>query len=384
MKKTTLRFLWIVMLGLLVSGNVAKACNFSDLTFLGVTGTGPYVISVRLCVGMGITGSSLGADQSTRSFMFGFWDSQPGFAISAFTPASVTGPPTTFQSGLCPTATPGCTNNGAIFTNPYLGSTALVRYIQGGAPCSATKSYGCITATCRCGQAQAYCTNHTFTVNQLPDSMIALGIEGAGNGIAGCFPNADMRINFNLLFPLTWGSISTARHAAGVEVVWSTEEESNMDYFIVERAMEGEAYQEIGHVAAVGTTQEAVKYSFLDNAPLKGACTYRIVSVDKSGELSDSKTIAELGHASLGGLAWGAVGPNPASDHLDISFYSPQASQVTYQVFDAGGKRVLAADMDAIVGGNSARIDLAGLVGGSYFLSLQNGKDKLTRKIVKL
>jgi Secretion system C-terminal sorting domain len=386
MKISTLKYFGIVLLALLMSSSGMKACDLSDLTFLGITGSGPYVISVRLCVGMGKTGAVLGGDQSTRTFMFAFWDSNPGLVITGFTPLTVTGPPTVMSTPTCPANAPGCTNNGAITTFPAFGSsTNMVKYSQGSSlqGCSASKPYGCITTTCGCGPAQAYCNIHTITVNQVPDSMRATAIEGAGNNIAGCYPNADMLIDFNLVFSVIWGDVSADRSTAGVHVKWSTMEESNADYFIVERATDGVSFEEIGQVPAIGTSHAKVDYAFFDNAPTAGQNRYRLVNVDKSGGSTDSETI-EVDYFKPEGMAWGAVGPNPASDYLDISFYSPQASQVTYQVFDAAGKRVLAADMDAIAGGNSARIDLSGLLRGSYFLAVQNGKDKLTRKIVKL
>jgi Secretion system C-terminal sorting domain len=384
MKKFTLRLWLFGMMALMLSGGIAKACDLSDMTFLGITGNGPYVISVRLCVGMGRTLAVLGGDQSTRTFMFAFWDSQPGFVISAFTPASVTGPPTTFQSGVCNTATVGCTNLGGISTTLlFQGSNAVVRYAQQGAPCGSNKAYGCVTTTCGCGPAQAYCFDHTMTVNQIPDSMRATGIEGAGNNIAGCYPNADMKIDFNALLSVIWGDISGERSTAGVNVKWTTNQETDVDYFIVERAIDGQQFEAIGQVPATGFSTSAVKYSFFDAAPHPGTNRYRLVSVDQSGSSHDSETI-EVNYFKPEGLSWGAVGPNPASDYIDMTFFSPVSGKVAYQLFDVAGKRVIYQEVDVVLGGNTARVDLSALDRGNYFLTVQQGTEKLVRKIVRL
>jgi Secretion system C-terminal sorting domain len=383
MKTTVLKYFMILMLAFTASHTGVKACDQSDLTFLGITGTGPFVISVRLCVGMGITGSTLGGDQSTRGFMLAFWDSQAGFAISSFTPATVTGPPTTVGP-TCPSATVGCTNNGSISTIlSFQGSNAVVRYAQGGAPCGTNKAYGCVTTTCLCGPSQKYCTIHTITVNQVPDSMRATAIEGAGNNIAGCYPNADMLVNFNLLLSVVWGELSGEPAGAGVNVKWSTMEESNSDYFIVERSLDGIHFQEIAQVPAAGNSATQLKYSYLDKTPTSGQNLYRLVSVDKAGGATDSRAI-EVNYFTPGALSWGVVGPNPTMGLLDMSFFAVKKAEVVVQVFDIAGKRMISTQFEAIEGGNAQELDLSNLETGTYYITLQQGAEKLTRKVVKI
>ena len=385
MKISLIKYLAIGVLALLVSSSGMKACDRSDLTFLGITGSnmpfGPYVISVRLCVGMGVTLSTLGGDQRTNTFMFAFWSANTNLAISSFTPASVTGPPITVGGGCTPGV--GCTNTGGLFAGPFQGSTDCVRYAQGGFPCNGTKSYGCISSTCLCGPAQALCTTHTFTTNIIPDSMRATGIEGAGNNVGGCYPNADMKVDFNLVFPVLWGDVLGERSSVGVDVKWTTIRESNTDYFIVQRSSDGVNFNEIGQVIAAGYSNNENAYAFMDNSPVVGQNLYRVVNVDKTGGSFDSQ-IVEVNYFRPESLSWGTVGPNPASEYLDMSFYSPKASKMSYQVFDLGGKLVLESQIDAVNGGNTARLDVSQLNAGSYFLALQSSTEKLTRKFVKI
>jgi Secretion system C-terminal sorting domain len=215
--------------------------------------------------------------------------------------------------------------------------------------------------------------------------MRATGIEGAGNNVGGCYPDADMLIIFPPIVPtpVLWGEVDGERTTTGVNVNWTTMQETNVDYFIVQRATDGVNYHAIGQVAAAGNTRAATQYAFQDLNPGAGANVYRVMSVDRSGE-SDISRSFEVNYFTPSELTWGPVGPNPTTATIDLSFYSPQAAAVSMQVFDATGRRVMAAGLSAIEGGNTKQIDLSGLNPGSYFVHLQVGDQKLARRVMKL
>jgi hypothetical protein len=370
-------FTRIVFLSLLLLTATASrslfACNLSDLTLLSVTGSGPFVVTMRLCTGMGLTGSTKGGDQSTRSVFFGFSSTDPTFMITAYTPPAMTGPM-------------GCTNLGANYgPDPYYGLAWEILYTDPayyGDPFCTNQPYGCVNSTALCGNAQAYCQNFSFTMNVLPDSARVYGVEGGGNPIGGCYPNPDMLIDFTSL-AVVWGNLEGIRSSAGITVKWSTLSETNADYFIVERSLDGVSFQEIGQVTATGTSASLVKYEYFDNAPSAGQNQYRIVHVDKTGDSHDSQTI-EVNYFRPEGISWGSVGPNPASDYLAAAFYSPKSGAYTVQVMDVTGKFVQTSTIDAVTGGNNLRIDLANYRSGNYFLSIAGNAGRLTRKFVKL
>ncbi len=384
MKISTIRVFALAFLALLMSQNVVKACNLSDVTpinirRLGPLPAGPWQIIFRLCVGMGITGSTKCGDQITSSLYFGFYDSQPGFLVTAFTPASLIGP----NVGVGRCTMPG-TNFGP---DPYFGLQGEVIYTDpgyyGDPPCL-QHSYGCVTTTPICGTAQAFCRNCSITVNQIPDSMRVFGVEGGGNPVGGCYPNPDMMINFNSFLPVVWGEIEGVRTTAGINIKWSTLEEINTDYFEVQRSVDGVNFDAIGQVPSLeGYSINMARYEFFDGSPNPGNNLYRIVQYDKSGDFNDSETI-EVNYFEPEGMSWGSVGPNPASEYLNVSFYSPVAESTTLQLRDAAGKTVISSTVAAINGGNTLGVDLSKINAGNYFLSIQGANGKLVRKIVKL
>jgi hypothetical protein len=381
MKNFTLKILGLFFVGLLFYSTPTRACNLSEMSLVSVTGTGPYVITVYLCVGTGLTGATKGADQSTTTVSFGFWDATPGFALNSFTPAQM--------FSIAPaqaTVPPRCRMTG-VNAGPaaiYGTQVQLVYPMPNAAPCTGASAtnYGCINSAVLCGPATQNCSTHTFTVNQIPDSIRAFGVEGAGNQVGGCYPNADMLIVFPVL-SVEWGDVEARQSAAGVEVKWTTLTETNADYFIVERAVGDGDFESIGEVTALGNSSAASQYTYMDTSPQNGRNRYRIVEVDIAGSSSDSRII-ELNFFVPDGMAWGQVGPNPASEGLDVSFYSPTAEVMTMSLMDISGKIVFSQQLSAISGGNALHMDLTTVRPGNYFLSIRGSDAGLVRKVMKL
>ncbi len=183
-------------------------------------------------------------------------------------------------------------------------------------------------------------------------------------------------------FPVIWGEIECVTVPTGVNVQWSTVREVNTDYMIVERADENGEFQTIGQLPAVGTSQALTRYEFFDASPMLGSNIYRIVQVDVAGGSYDSRSV-EVDYFKPSTIAWGSVGPNPAAEFVNLSFYSPIAQPMNLVVCDITGKVMVSQSIYAVYGSNAIRLDLAALNRGAYFLSLTGSGDRLTRKIVK-
>ena len=89
-----------------------------------------------------------------------------------------------------------------------------------------------------------------------------------------------------------------------VDLKWVTANETNTAHFNVERSTDGRQFNLLGTVAAAGTSQAMVEYTFVDDAPSKGVNYYRLDQIDISGERSYSNVVSAV-------YKWGAV-------HLDL------------------------------------------------------------------
>ncbi|HZH65781.1 MAG TPA: hypothetical protein VEY10_12885, partial [Flavisolibacter sp.] len=89
------------------------------------------------------------------------------------------------------------------------------------------------------------------------------------------------RLQSNGVLPIRSLSINALVKNASIDVKWTTVDESNTDFFIIEKSGDGTRYSSIGSVKAKGTGNGA--YLLNDVTPVKGANYYRIKTTDKNG-----------------------------------------------------------------------------------------------------
>jgi hypothetical protein len=379
MKISTLKVLFLALFVLLVYSGPPKACNLSDISLCGVTpGPGPnWTICIIGCNGYGRTGVSKGADNDTRSISFAWYDSNPGFAIVSYLPSQIV---SARPMNKC--TMPGQGPFGPL--GPPYDADDVVIYVDpgyyGAEPCLSS-AFGCINSALQCGNVAQQCITYTFVVNQVPDSVRLFGVEGGGNPVAGCYPNADMLIDFTTL-AVDWGTFEGRVQQQSVELNWTTASETNSDLFVVERAVGGGNYAEIGTVNAAGSSTSLLHYDFYDLAPMPGVNRYRIMQVDKDGNTDFSPSV-EVNFQGPTGLAWGAVGPNPASEYVNLTFFDDRSQNLIFTMHDVKGMSVIRKEIQSAEGANTVQIALDNVEGGVYFVSLQGESGKLTKKIVK-
>lgn len=160
--------------------NQTKACDRTSFTLDSIVAVGSeYDIHTTMRVGGGITGSSKGAANNTAAFGFGFFSCQSNFRVSSFPPLLVSD--TTKVPAYGYDVGPG-----------FFGTQGFIFYQTYG-------YYTCVSNTAYCGLNHTDVTEITFRVPVLPDSIMAYGLEGAGNPFVGCFGNSDMIIDFGAM-----------------------------------------------------------------------------------------------------------------------------------------------------------------------------------------
>ncbi len=126
-----------------------------------------------------------------------------------------------------------------------------------------------------------------------------------------------------------------------IELNWSTANELNNDYMIVERSANGLDFIDVGRVDGKGTTSEAQAYSFLDQAPLNGLNYYRLRQVDIDGTEHQSNVIVIDMDLDIQDLRLTAY-PNPTQDQLRVVWQSPAtADDGSIQLIEASSGKIL-------------------------------------------
>lgn len=100
-----------------------------------------------------------------------------------------------------------------------------------------------------------------------------------------------------------------------VQLKWVTVQETNSDYFVVERSLDAKSWREIGTLSAQEKSTSTVKYELKDGYPVSGLNYYRLKMVDRDGSYaySDIKVVRFVDGALLA-LSY----PNPVSNELFI------------------------------------------------------------------
>ncbi|MFD1875676.1 hypothetical protein [Hymenobacter bucti] len=155
--------------------------------------------------------------------------------------------------------------------------------------------------------------------------------------------------------PVTLTRFTAEVRPRGMQLAWGTATEWHSAYFAVERSVDGQAFAELGRVAAAGSSGQPRDYALLDAQPLAGVGYYRLRQVDLDGSLSYSP-VRVVAPAPQGLTLF----PNPAHAPVTLLDAGPQG---LVQILDGRGRLVAITTADAT--GRAHVVLPAGLAGGS-------------------
>ncbi|UOQ51951.1 beta strand repeat-containing protein [Hymenobacter cellulosivorans] len=171
--------------------------------------------------------------------------------------------------------------------------------------------------------------------------------------------------------PVTLTSFTAKRQGAAVVLRWSTAQEKDNAYFIVETSSDGHNFRSLGRIAGHGTSSTPRHYEFTDAAVRATAPTlyYRLRQLDADGSvhLSPVRTIG-MSEATQPLLLW----PNPAREEVQVSGVAPKQ---LVQLLDGVG-RVVASGISPEQGPLVLKIP-AQLPAGIYTVRSSGGTSKL-------
>ncbi len=184
------------------------------------------------------------------------------------------------------------------------------------------------------------------------------------------------------VLPVTLSSFTGANMDGVSNLLWTTESESNSDYFEILYSNDGVNFSSAGKVNAAGNSSRQLKYTFEDNKAAATANYYRLKMVDKDGRFVLSNILVFKG--GVKGLLVTRVFPTPFTDNLNISIASQNKKQAVIKVMDNAG-RVLVNQINTVNKGVTLINvnNLAKLSRGVYILQVQAGDEVYTQKLIK-
>ena len=161
--------------------------------------------------------------------------------------------------------------------------------------------------------------------------------------------------------PLNLISFKVLRNGTAANLLWITDNEINLDKFIVEKSVDGNKFDYLTTIASANNTGKH-NYTTIDAPLAKGTTYYRLKMMDKSGEFRYSNIESVKDNETTIRIM-----PNPAKESIEI-LHGKLNTATNIKIFSAQGQQVL--ETIAIANTEKTRVNIAALSKGVYFITL--------------
>jgi hypothetical protein len=194
----------------------------------------------------------------------------------------------------------------------------------------------------------------------------------------------NMQICQSIVLPVTILSFDAKYVASNnVKVSWSTTDEVNASYFVVERSSNGSDFTDVSQVNASESANPVHTYTVNDQLynVNSNVVYYRLRIVDKDGKYSYSKIIPVKLDQPENSIS---VYPNPVDNYAIVNLYSDKPGNGMLRLIDEAGRQILIKSFTVISGNNNLTLDQLGhLPKGIYVIQVMLNNNLYNQKIVK-
>ncbi len=223
-------------------------------------------------------------------------------------------------------------------------------------------------------------------------NFCSVGIENAGgtkglkyrfNGSGGSIFGSPLAVLFvapQVALPVNLTSFTAQRNGRINNLSWTTSQEINTRYFVVERSSDGRNFSSLSRISAAGNGNQVTNYSSTDNTPAKGLNYYRLAITDVNGLVKYSlvKVIRNDGTADI------SIYPSPVKDVLHLVINSDAADKATLFITNLNGQLLQQQSLGVNKGINKLSINTDNLATGAYIIKVKMQADLVVKKFSKL
>ncbi len=173
--------------------------------------------------------------------------------------------------------------------------------------------------------------------------------------------------------PVEIASFSAVVNGSIVELTWVTATELNNSGFEVQRSTDKNNWTALGFVKGKGTVTEPVVYRYQDAGLAAGKYYYRLKQTDFSGAFEYHNLGSDVNIGVPSDFSVSQNYPNPFNPSTKIAFALPVDANVTLEVFDILGSKIMSLNQQGLSAGyHSFDINTAGqgLSSGTYIYRL--------------
>lgn len=148
--------------------------------------------------------------------------------------------------------------------------------------------------------------------------------------------------NTTTVLPVSCNNFSAKKVAGNVELAWSTLNETNSNYFELQRSTDGIAFITIASIPASINSSTVQNYQYVDvTGNTNTTYYYRLKEVDKNG-LSQFVCKTVMVKTTDVNNVFGTAYPNPFTNSISIDVLRPISGKVDVQIINSLGQVVLA------------------------------------------
>ncbi|MGZ8544226.1 MAG: T9SS type A sorting domain-containing protein, partial [Flavisolibacter sp.] len=209
------------------------------------------------------------------------------------------------------------------------------------------------------------------------------GSDISGTGSRDEFALDDIRFVANPVsgnpLPVRFTTLRAMEQPGGMLVSFETQLEENLEYYILERSLDGRVFFPLKQFSAKNNGAHVNLYSFLDQQTASGIVYYRVRSAEINGQVTYSKILRISAKPVTKGLI---LYPNPVTDELVLQLGKLPAGRYNIWIHDAAGVVVMEKKLELKGGAHTETMTVGSLQAGWYSLRL-SGPAALYRVFVK-
>lgn len=193
--------------------------------------------------------------------------------------------------------------------------------------------------------------------------------------------NSRLRVTYGpILLPAKLSSYEVTCDNNATRIDWTTESETDLDYFSLEKSEDGINFTEFGMIKSAENSTTAVNYESTDANPYSGITYYRLKMLHKNGTVNYSEIRAINCGKELTSVV---IAPNPTNHSVKVEFVQQTDAEAEIMLMNNLGKVLRKFKIEAKAGTNLHELDLSEHPVGVYLLTIKNGNQQAIRKIIK-
>ncbi|MFC4262109.1 alpha-amylase domain-containing protein [Ferruginibacter yonginensis] len=184
----------------------------------------------------------------------------------------------------------------------------------------------------------------------------------------------------SLILPVSLLSFNGVSANNKVNLQWNVNNEINVEKYEVERSLNGTSFSAIGQVTSINSNNYS--YGFVDAAlPKAAALYYRLKIIDKDNSFKYSEIIKVQFNVATFEVN---IYPNPtATNNIAINIETTNTTALKITVVNNVGQQVISKAWKVTPGTTNFPVDVSTLAKGTYNVVVDDGKQRITKPLVK-